>query len=167
MELHMNLPEKTAEQILELFQQLALQRVSLVPPEHVIHLQKQLERTEHGSGNRIANFPLLLRIFIVLMNKEIPPTMGELGAELETPLSSTTRIVDWLVSANIIERVDDPDDRRIVRVRLTGDGRRICQIGMDYNKKQIMKMLAIFSPEEQQQLLRLMDKFVNTILAEE
>ena len=161
----MNLHEKTAVQILELFQQFALNRVNLIPPEHVTHLQKQLESSERGSGERIANFPLLLRIFIILMHKGIPPTMGELGAELDTPLSSTTHLVDWLVRANIVERVDDPNDRRIVRVRLTEDGRQIYQDGMEYNKKQIMKMLTIFSPEEQQQLLGLINKFVNTTLA--
>jgi DNA-binding MarR family transcriptional regulator len=166
MEENQNLSEQIAEQMLELLQQFALHHVSLIPPEHIIRLQQQLESSERGSGDRIANFSLLLRIFTILIHREKPPTMGELGTELDMPFSSTTRIIDWLVRANLIERVDDPDDRRIVRVRLTENGWQNYQTAMDFNKKQVMNLLAIFSSEEQEQILRLVNKFVNTILAE-
>jgi DNA-binding MarR family transcriptional regulator len=166
MEETIDLTEQTAEQMLELFQLFVLRHFSFVPPDHIIHLQRQLERSERGSGYRFYNYPLLLRIFTILVHTEIPPTMSELGIELEMPLSSATRVVDWLVRANIIERVGDPDDRRIVRVRLTENGRQIYQAGVDFNKKQVMNLLAIYTPEEQEQLLRLMDKLVHYIPAE-
>jgi DNA-binding MarR family transcriptional regulator len=166
MEETVDLTEQTAEQMLELFQLFVLRHFSFVPPEHLVRLQVQLESSERGSGDRVEHNPLLLRIFTTLVHTKIPPTMSELGIALEIPLSSTTRIVDWLVRANIIERVGDPDDRRIVRVRLTENGWQIYHTGMDFNKKQVMNLLAIFTPEEQEQLLRLMNKFVNYIPAE-
>jgi DNA-binding MarR family transcriptional regulator len=166
MEEKIDLTEQIAGQLLELLQIFALRHFSFVPPEHVIRLHQQLESSERGSGDRVSNYPLLLRIFTILVHAEIPPTMSELRMALEVPLSSTTRLVDWLVRANLIERVGDPDDRRIVRVRLTGNGWQIYQEGMAFNKNQVMNLLAIFTPEEQEQLLHLMNKLVNDIPAE-
>ena len=166
MEETVDLTEQAAEQMLELFQQFGLRHFSFVPPEHFIRLQQQLESSERGSGDRVCNYPLLLHIFTILVHAEIPPTMSELGIELEMPLSSTTRVVDWLVRANIIERAGDPDDRRIVRVRLTETGWQIYHAGMDFNKKQVMNLLAIFTPEEQEQLLQLINKLINRIPSE-
>jgi DNA-binding MarR family transcriptional regulator len=166
MEVTMDLTEQTAEQMLELLQLFARRQYSFVPPEHVIRLQQLLENSKRGSGDLFSNYPVLLRIFTFLASLAIPPTMTELGKELGMPLSSTTRIVDWLVRANIIERVGDPDDRRIVRVRLTENGCQIHRTGMDFNKKQLMNMLAIYTPEEQEQLLRLMHKFAHQFTME-
>lgn len=166
MEETVDLTEQTAEQILKLFQLVARLHYSFVPPDHVIRLHQQLEKTKLGSGDQISNYPVLLRIFIFLAGVEIPPTMSELGIELEMPLSSTTRIVDWLVRADIIERVNDPNDRRLVRVRLTENGWQIYRTGMDFNKIQLMNLLAIFTPGEQEQLLRLMNKLVLYIPAD-
>jgi len=165
MEETLNITAQTAEQILELFQLFTRRHYSFVPPDHVIRFHQQLESSKRGSGDQFSNYPILLRIFSILVYAEIPPTMSELGIELEMPLSSTTRIVDWLVRANIIERVGDPGDRRIVRVRLTENGWQIYHTGMDFNKKQLMNLLAIFTPEEQEQLLRLMNKLVHYIPA--
>jgi DNA-binding MarR family transcriptional regulator len=167
MEEIMDIPEQTAGQILELIQLFILRHYSFVPPDHLIRLQQQLDSSERGSGDQFSNYPVLLRIFTFLASAEIPPTMSELGIELKMPLSSTTRVVDWLVRANIIERVRDPGDRRIVRVRLTENGWQIYHIGMDFNKKRLMNLLAIFTPEEQEQLLRLMHKLVHYIPAEQ
>jgi DNA-binding MarR family transcriptional regulator len=161
MEENIYLTEHIAEQMLELFQHLALRHFSFVPPAHVIRLHKQLESSEYGSGDRISNYSLLLRIFSLLAHAEMPPSMSELGIALEMPLSSTTRVVDWLVRANLIERVGDPDDRRIVRVRLTDNGRQIYHTGMEFNKQQIMSLLSIFTFEEQEEALRLMNKLAS------
>jgi DNA-binding MarR family transcriptional regulator len=166
MEEKIDLTEQTAEKMLELLQLFALRHFNFIPPEHVLRLQLQLESSERGSGDRVCNYPLLLRIFTILVHAGIPPTMSELGLALEMPHSSTTRVVDWLVRAKIIERVDDPDDRRIVRVRLTENGWEIYRTGMEFNKKQLMYLLKIYSSKEQAQILRLMAKLANYIPAE-
>ncbi len=56
---------------------------------------------------------------------EAAKTMRELTEVLAMPPSSLTGLVDGLVERQTIERFSDPDDRRIVRVRLT-------QTGFDY-----------------------------------
>ena len=48
--------------------------------------------------------------------------MGELSNALYVPFSRATRIIDALVSDGYVKRMNDPDDRRIVRVALTPEG---------------------------------------------
>jgi len=52
------------------------------------------------------------------------PTMSELSEELGLHPSSVTALVDALVEQGLVEREGDPDDRRVVRVTHTAEGRR-------------------------------------------
>jgi DNA-binding MarR family transcriptional regulator len=64
------------------------------------------------------------------------------------------------------ERVHDPNDRRIVRVGMSKTGRELYEMGMSYNKQRIAKLLKDFTAEEQEQLLRLMNKLFDALLNE-
>ncbi len=52
------------------------------------------------------------------------PTMSELAEALRLHPSTVTTLVDALVERRLVERRDDVDDRRIVRVTLTEKGKR-------------------------------------------
>ena len=90
--------------------------------------------------------------------------MGELSSELEVPLSTATRIVDGLVQAGMVERVNDPSDRRVVRVGMSENGYELYQAGMAYNRQRMAKLLNVFTAEEQEQLLKLMNKLFDALM---
>lgn len=52
-------------------------------------------------------------------------TMNELATEMRLHGTTMTRMVDSLVEKGLVERRQDPDDRRIVRVALSRRGREI------------------------------------------
>ncbi len=52
-------------------------------------------------------------------------TMNELSAAMELANSTMTRLVDQLVQKELASRKPDDEDRRIVRVELTGQGREM------------------------------------------
>lgn len=56
-----------------------------------------------------------------------PLSMGELAERLFCDASNVTGIVDRLESRGLVERQADPDDRRVRRLVLTGEGRRLWQ----------------------------------------
>ena len=56
------------------------------------------------------------------LHRRGPLTMGEIGGHLYLDVSTVTRLVDQLAKMGYVERVADPDDRRIVRARLTRNG---------------------------------------------
>ena len=51
------------------------------------------------------------------------PTMSALATRLQLSRSSVTAVVDALVARGMVQRVQDADDRRYVRVQLTEDGK--------------------------------------------
>jgi DNA-binding MarR family transcriptional regulator len=157
---------QTVKQFMELMQRLMGLRIDLMLPEHVVRFKQQLEnsRGSMGSGE---DYTFLFRIFTLLAQSETPPTMSELSAQLNLPFSSTTRLIDWLVRADFVERIPDARDRRVVRVHMTSSGEQLYQIGMDYNKQQIARLLKNFSATEQAQLLRLMNKLLDAFVAGE
>jgi DNA-binding MarR family transcriptional regulator len=137
----------------------------LILPEHVVQFRKKMEGLIE-SGNSPEDTSFLFRILILLAQSETSPTMSELGASLNVPMSTATRIVDWLVRGDMVERFVDPNDRRVVRVQMSPAGRELYDVGMKYNKQRVTRLLKDFSPEEQTQLLALMTKLFDSLLSE-
>jgi DNA-binding MarR family transcriptional regulator len=48
--------------------------------------------------------------------------MGSISTYLGSTVSSSTSIIDRLVDKNLVERIPDPEDRRVVICRLTPRG---------------------------------------------
>lgn len=54
-----------------------------------------------------------------------PPTVGDLADYLLLRSHSAVELIDRAEAAGLVERMQDPGDRRVVRVRLTTLGERI------------------------------------------
>jgi DNA-binding MarR family transcriptional regulator len=153
-----------AEQFINLMQDFIRLHPNLVMPEHIVRFKQQMEKLR-GSSNA-EDHTFLIRVFIILAQSETPLSMGELSAALRIPLSSATRIVDWLVRGKFLERTYDPKDRRVVLVKMTKVGAQFFQTAMNYNKKRMVHLMEKFSLEEQDQLLHLIGKLLNKLQEE-
>ncbi len=51
-----------------------------------------------------------------------PPSIGEVAAHLLLRHHSVVELVDRAEAAGLVQRVTDPDDQRVVRLELTGEG---------------------------------------------
>jgi DNA-binding MarR family transcriptional regulator len=49
-------------------------------------------------------------------------TMSEIGCHLGAPKPHVTNMIDKLIAEDMVERLDDPTDRRIVKIRITEKG---------------------------------------------
>ena len=158
--------DQITNQFFELVQRFIHLRPKLVLPENVARFRQQMQDLKIGGASNQEDRAFVFRIFIILERSGTPPTMGELSTELGIPLSSATRIVDGLVNGNFIERIPDESDRRVVRVQMTTNGREIYQAAMEFNKQRVIHMLSKFTPEEQTQLLHLMNKLFDSLIEE-
>ena len=89
-------------------------------------------------------------------------TMGELSKSIAAPMSSTTRMVNWLVDNGYAARLSDPDDRRIVRVTLTEEGRKLYEYIEDHIVQRVRETLQMLTQEEQSVVLAVFDKLART-----
>ena len=152
--------DQTLEQFCELVQSLIRLRPHLFLPDQAARFRQQMDAVMGGDLGSAEDYQFLFRVFIILAHLEIPPTMGELSAELNVPVSTATRIVDWLVLGNFVERLPDPNDRRIIRVSMTATGRGYYDLSAQYMRQRIGLLLRDFSADEQVEFYRLLAKLL-------
>jgi DNA-binding MarR family transcriptional regulator len=113
-----------------------------------------------GGGALPADCGLFLRVASLLSGHPRAITMGELSRALEVPLSTATRVVDWQVEHGYMERLPDPNDRRLVRVALSDDGRELFVQVSALLRERIRRVAVAFAPAERELLITLLRKLV-------
>lgn len=88
-------------------------------------------------------------------------TMGEFSNALSVPLSTATRIADWLVYNGYFQRIPDDNDRRVVRVALTDTGKKLYKVIDRYIRQRMQQILSSLTAEERTMLLTLVSKVVS------
>lgn len=155
-----------ADQFVELLEGFVQLRPRLIVPGHTSDFGQLMESLKRSGAVNFEDRPILFRILILLSRSKTPPTMGELSSELGIPLSSSTRVVDGLVRAKLLERINDPMDRRVVRIQMSDFGKQLTRVATDHIKQHIASLLDSFSPTEQEQLIKLATKLFKTMEAE-
>ncbi len=106
------------------------------------------ERLDPATFHRMGN----------ILYEKRTPTMGEISQALGVPLSTATRMANWWVDSGYAERMDDPDDRRVVRLGLTDSGQQLLETIEDTMIRNVRAVLRCLTPEEQTILITLSGK---------
>jgi DNA-binding MarR family transcriptional regulator len=84
--------------------------------------------------------------------------MNELSRLLMVTGGNVTAIVDQLEKEGLVERLDEPDDRRAFRIRLTPSGEKGFAEMARAHEQWIVELLGGLPRREQAELLRLLAK---------
>jgi DNA-binding MarR family transcriptional regulator len=84
--------------------------------------------------------------------------MGELSRLLMVTGGNVTAIVDQLEKEGLVERVDEPADRRAFRIHLTRAGEKTFAEMARAHEEWVVELLAGMTRREQEELLRLLAK---------
>jgi MarR family 2-MHQ and catechol resistance regulon transcriptional repressor len=87
-----------------------------------------------------------------------PLCQGELAAKLLRSGASTTSVVEGLENRGLVVRQRTEEDKRFVRVALTGKGRRLIQEIFPAHAGTVTRLFSVLTEEEQEQLRRLCRK---------
>ena len=132
----------------------------------------KLDNTEKINGEIVANIEKDLRYISgiikqkgreMLSNYKITPpqfvalqwlfedgdmTIGDLSNKMYLACSTTTDLVDRMEKNLLVERVKDPSDRRVVRIHLLEEGKRIIDEVIKKRQVYLEEVLDDFSVEE-------------------
>lgn len=86
------------------------------------------------------------------LRKEDPVGVSDLGDHLGVSSAAASQMLDRLVEEGLISRVEDPEDRRMKRITLTADGRRILDESVDARISWLKDLGERFTEEEKKQL---------------
>jgi DNA-binding MarR family transcriptional regulator len=138
-------------------------RFEVMLDKELVQIQERLNGIQPGKEpHTISSHELFYRVSNSIQQKD-NLTMGELSNALSVPLSTATRIVDWLVDNGYAKRLPDQEDRRIVRVALTDIGREMHTIIDSYIRQRVQQILSCLTFEERATLLTLVGKVVSTL----
>jgi len=84
--------------------------------------------------------------------------MNELSRLLMVTGGNVTAIVDQLEKEGLVERMDEPDDRRAFRIRLTRAGEKTFAEMARAHEEWVAELLAGLTRREHEELLRLLAK---------
>lgn len=130
----------------------------------LLRLEKYLEQS---ADRALRPFGLNLWQFDVLaaLRRSGPPftlTPSELLRQVTLTSGALTNRIDRLEALGLVERRDDPNDRRGVQVRLTPRGLRIVNDAIAVRLEEAATHLAPFSPDERQTLADLLRRLLLT-----
>jgi DNA-binding MarR family transcriptional regulator len=85
-------------------------------------------------------------------------TIGDLSNKMFLAFSTTTDLVDRMERNNLVKRVREEQDRRVVRIHLLKEGERIIEEVIDKRRHYLNAVLSDFSQEEVEKFSYLLSK---------
>ncbi|MDN4607189.1 MarR family winged helix-turn-helix transcriptional regulator [Sporosarcina highlanderae] len=85
-------------------------------------------------------------------------TIGDLSNKMYLAFSTTTDLVDRMENNNLVKRVRDEQDRRVVRIHLLVEGERVIEEVIDKRRQYLNSVLEDFSEVEINEFSRLLTK---------
>ncbi|WP_033828260.1 MarR family winged helix-turn-helix transcriptional regulator [Bacillus andreraoultii] len=82
------------------------------------------------------------------LSEEGDMTIGELSTKMYLAFSTTTDLIDRMEKNNLVKRVKDEKDRRVVRIQLLKEGARIIDEVIKKRQHYLHEILQDFSDEE-------------------
>lgn len=79
---------------------------------------------------------------LVLIHTRGPQNPGGVAAELGVHASNATRVCDRLVAAELLERREDPADRRYVRLELSAKGQTLVNSVLEHRRHAIADVIS-------------------------
>jgi DNA-binding MarR family transcriptional regulator len=90
--------------------------------------------------------------------KENNPLMKEIADYLCVTPPSATALINNLAEQNLVERVADQEDRRIVRLQITAHGKKELGDSIDDLAGRMKKILNVLDDKEKENLIRILQK---------
>ena len=80
-------------------------------------------------------------------------SVSEIGEQLGVTNAAASQAVDRLVGLGLIERTEDPEDRRAKRLALTQKGRALIEKGIEARSKWVEGLTDALTPEQQNMII--------------
>ena len=85
-------------------------------------------------------------------------TMGELSRNIQVTMPSMTEMIDGLEELGVVERWRDPNDRRVVRVKLTEKGKQMRKEFMIKRREELENIFSKLNMEDWEKLIESLER---------
>ena len=133
-------------------------------PEKVAFMEKELRYISgiiKQKGREILNYYTITPPQFVALQwlfEHGDMTIGDLSNKMYLAFSTTTDLVDRMEKNELVVRIREEQDRRVVRIKLLQEGERIIEEVIKKRQEYLENVLSDFSEEEVGQLSFLLEK---------
>lgn len=120
-------------------------------------------KQEMSYTNNLMHLSMLQIQTLIYIHKHENTSMSGIAEYFRTELPSATSLITKLCDQKLVERFDDPQDRRLVRISLSAEGKTLLERAQRERKIKIEKMLSYLSVSEKSELLNILHT-INTKL---
>lgn len=96
---------------------------------------------------------------LVLVASRGRMNLGQVADALGVHPSNATRTVERLVTGGLLERTEQPQDRRYLSLELTSEGRAVVEQVMAYRRSSILQVMANMTSAQRRALARALEAF--------
>lgn len=89
---------------------------------------------------------------------ELGMTVSDISTNMHVTPPTITQLINGLEVAGLVEKKEDPVDRRVVRVRLTEKGERVAQTEIEQYHTSLNGLIQYLGETESEQLVELLHK---------
>jgi DNA-binding MarR family transcriptional regulator len=131
----------------------------------MIFTVSRLMKDEMSYTNNFIHLSILQiqTLFFLNHHKHEHVSMSEIAAYFTIELPSATSLLNKLYDLHLVARHADPQDRRLVLISLTDEGKKLLEQAMHDRRKKLEKMLSYLSGNEKIELFNII-KTLNTKL---
>lgn len=132
--------------------------------DEVARMEKELRYIaaiiKHNGRKILKNYPITPPQFLALqwLFEHGDMTIGELSQKMFLAFSTTTDLVDRMERNDLVKRIRDEKDRRVVRINLLDEGKRVIEEVIEKRRLYLDSVLSDFTEKEVEGFSRLLSK---------
>ncbi|HLR10100.1 MAG TPA: MarR family transcriptional regulator [Sporosarcina sp.] len=132
--------------------------------DEVARMEKELRYIaaiiKHNGRKILKNYTITPPQFIALqwLFEHGDMTIGDLSQKMFLAFSTTTDLVDRMEKNDLVKRIRDEKDRRVVRIKLLEEGKRVIEEVIDKRRLYLNSVLSDFTEDEVGELSQLLSK---------
>lgn len=108
------------------------------------HSMREWGRYVKSTGLSMPQFSILMRLY-----HKGGCGISDIRAQLDSSPAAASQIVDRMLKDGLVERAEDPHDRRVKQVTLSARGRALIESGMEARHRWTANLLAQLPPDQQ------------------
>ncbi len=101
-----------------------------------------------------------IRLMMQMTRQTNGASVKELAAALQVTPSAVTQFIDRLVAKDMVERFEDPDDRRVVRIKVSERAKANLEAMKLEHFRKVSTLFQSLSDQELEQFTKLLTKIV-------
>lgn len=123
----------------------------------------RLMKEEMSFTNNLTHLSILQIQTLIFLKHNKKTSMGDVAEYFHIELPSATSLLNKLCDHKLVERHEDENDRRLVMISLTNEGKKLLQQAINQRRKKLEKTLSYLSGKEKNELLNIMKTLTNKL----